>query len=127
MMLGKSWFGIKQVDLARPALHAEVNDRCCPRRKMRLLGDQVQRFRRVGNALPGKGGSSIKILREQGSQRSTKEAIGSPIKKVAAVNSIRHEMFVFFAQYSKLIHVQKLARIKQGLAKVGQTQQFWGR
>ena len=43
VMLFEHWLGIKRVDLARPALHAQMNDGLGARRKMRPLWMQVHR------------------------------------------------------------------------------------
>ena len=80
----KRRFGIKQIHLRRPALHAELNHRLSPRRKVRLARTRVHRQRRlVMRPRP------VQIAREQRRQSRAVQAILHAVKKLSAVDGIR--------------------------------------
>ena len=76
--------GIKQVHLRRPALHAKLDDRLGPRRKVRLARARIHRqCWLVVRFL------AVQIARQQRGQRHAVQAVLHTVKKLPAVDEVR--------------------------------------
>ena len=77
-------FGIKQIHLRRPTLHAELNHRLSPRRKVRLARTRVHWQRRLMMRL-----YPVQIAREQRRQGRAVQTVLDAVEKLSAVDGVR--------------------------------------